>query len=613
MKKGLLMLIAVFSAWKSWGQCPSGQMEVVIQMQTDAWPYENYWQLVPSGNPCGTGVLFEGANFNVGCEAVAADDGPEGYPANAIVTEGPFCLDPGAYDIIFADSYGDGGLQFEVLVNGVSWAAFSGTNFGNTFTFNTTQSNLISGDSPCGALELFPDQEGLMMNNANATASIGEIAPNGLECGVPGSWCEGNVTQSLWVELMFQANQAYVISTCDTENGVDTQLALWKSSNCSDWSTFQLVSSNDDMAGGCAVGEFYASQMTISCLDTNYRYFIQVDGWDGATGNIFLNATSTNPNYALDALVLPVWCPVNKGDTPTGYIQPFIQDLGLDASFSWTSNTGFVSNEWAIQDLPSGIYTVEVNSNCWSGSATFEVTEPSWWNATPTITPPSCSNTPDGAITLEISGGTGPYNTVWSDADGVAIPGGDLMDQPAGTYTASITDDRGCVYVQNFQLQSNGELNVQLGAINDLCINDIYSLEAPFYDGAIYQWSNGNTSPNLEIIAEEWGVGDHTVSVTIMTADGCIGFDEMTFTVNNCIGVDEISKFKGVYPNPIQDVCTLWTGDATDWKLIDVQGRILAQFTLPKNQFVQLNMSDICMPGFYLLKSNNDEYKIVVE
>lgn len=613
MKKGLLMLIAVFSAWKSWGQCPSGQMEVVIQMQTDAWPYENYWQLVPSGNPCGTGVLFEGANFNVGCEAVAADDGPEGYPANAIVTEGPFCLDPGAYDIIFADSYGDGGLQFEVLVNGVSWAAFSGTNFGNTFTFNTTQSNLISGDSPCGALELFPDQEGLMMNNANATASIGEIAPNGLECGVPGSWCEGNVTQSLWVELMFQPNQAYVISTCDTENGVDTQLALWKSSNCSDWSTFQLVSSNDDMAGGCAVGEFYASQMTISCLDTNYRYFIQVDGWDGATGNIFLNATSTNPNYALDALVLPVWCPVNKGDTPTGYIQPFIQDLGLDASFSWTSNTGFVSNEWAIQDLPSGIYTVEVNSNCWSGSATFEVTEPSWWNATPTITPPSCSNTPDGAITLEISGGTGPYNTVWTDADGVAIPGGDLMDQPAGTYTANITDDRGCVYVQNFQLQSNGELNVQLGAINDLCINDIYSLEAPFYDGAIYQWSNGNTSPNLEIIAEEWGVGDHTVSVTIMTADGCIGFDEITFTVNNCIGVDEISKFKGVYPNPIQDVCTLWTGDATDWRLMDVQGRLMAQFIFPKNQFVQLNMSDICMPGFYLLKSNNDEFKIVVE
>lgn len=613
MKKGLLMLIAVFSAWKSWGQCPSGQMEVVIQMQTDAWPYENYWQLVPSGNPCGTGVLFEGANFNVGCEAVAADDGPEGYPANAIVTEGPFCLDPGAYDIIFADSYGDGGLQFEVLVNGVSWAAFSGTNFGNTFTFNTTQSNLISGDSPCGALELFPDQEGLMMNNANATASIGEIAPNGLECGVPGSWCEGNVTQSLWVELMFQANQAYVISTCDTENGVDTQLALWKSSNCSDWSTFQLVSSNDDMAGGCAVGEFYASQMTISCLDTNYRYFIQVDGWDGATGNIFLNATSTNPNYALDALVLPVWCPVNKGDTPTGYIQPFIQDLGLDASFSWTSNTGFVSNEWAIQDLPSGIYTVEVNSNCWSGSATFEVTEPSWWNATPTITPPSCSNTPDGAITLEISGGTGPYNTVWTDADGVAIPGGDLMDQPAGTYTASITDDRGCVYVQNFQLQSNGELNVQLGAINDLCINDIYSLEAPFYDGAIYQWSNGNTSPNLEIIAEEWGVGDHTVSVTIMTADGCIGFDEITFTVNNCIGVDEISEFKGVYPNPIQDVCTLWTGDATDWRLMDVQGTLMAQFIFPKNQFVQLNMSDICMPGFYLIKSNNDEFKIVVE
>lgn len=613
MKKGLLMLMTAFGAWTAWSQCPAGQVEVVIQMQTDAWPYENYWQLVPSGNLCGTGVLFEGANFNVGCEAVAADDGPEGYPANAIVTEGPFCLDPGAYDIIFADSYGDGGLQFEVVVDGVSWAAFSGTNFGNTFTFNTTQSNLIPGDSPCGALELFPDQEGLLMNNSNATASIGEIAPNGLECSTPGSWCEGNVTQSIWVELMFQPNQAYVISTCDATNGVDTQLALWKTSDCSDWSSFVLVSSNDDMAGGCDVGDPYASEMTVSCLDSNFRYFIQVDGWEGATGNIFINANSSTVEYQLSAMVIPVWCPLNKGEIPSGYIQPYIEGMGVDAQYTWSSNIGFVSDNWAIANLAPGVYTVEINTTCWSGSGTYEVTEPSWWNITPTITPPSCANTPDGAISLGITGGTAPYSTVWTDEGGVAIPGGELMGQPAGTYSANITDDRGCVYVQNFQLQSNGELNFQLGAINDLCINDVYSLEAPLYDGAIYQWSNGNTNPNLEIIAEEWGVGDHTVSVTIMTADGCIGFDEMTFTVNNCIGVDEISKFKGVYPNPIQDVCTLWTGDATDWRLMDVQGRVIAQYNLQKNQYVQLDLSDICTTGFYLLKSNNDEYKIVVE
>ncbi len=607
------MLMTAIGAWKAWSQCPAGQVEVVIQMQTDEWPYENYWQLVPSGNPCGTGVLFEGANFNVGCEAVAADDGPEGYPANAIVTEGPFCLDPGAYDIIFADSYGDGGLQFEVVVDGVSWAAFSGTNFGNTFTFNTTQSNLIPGDSPCGALELFPDQEGLLMNNSNATASIGEIAPNGLECSTPGSWCEGNVTQSIWVELMFQPNQAYRISTCDATNGVDTQMALWKTDDCSDWNSFVLVSSNDDMPGGCGNGEYYASELTVSCLDTNYRYFVQLDGWEGATGNIFINAFSTAVNYQLNALVIPVWCPLNKGETPTGYIQPYIEDMGVDAQYTWSSNIGFVSDAWSIDNLVPGVYTVEVNTACWSGSGTYEVTEPLWWNITPTITSPSCANTPDGAITLDIVGGTAPYSTVWTDANGVTLPGSGLIDQAAGTYTANITDDRGCVFVQNFQLQSNGELNVQLGAINDLCINDIYSLEAPFYDGAIYQWSNGNNSPNLEIIAEEWGVGDHTVSVTIVTADGCVGFDEMTFTVSSCIGVDEISKFTGVYPNPIQDVCTLWTGDATDWRLMDVQGRVIAQYYLQKNQYVQLDLSDICTTGFYLLKSNNYEYKIVVE
>jgi hypothetical protein len=69
----------------------------------------------------------------------------------------------------------------------------------------------------------------------------------------------------------------------------------------------------------------------------------------------------------------------------------------------------------------------------------------------------------------------------------------------------------------------------------------------------------------------------------------------------------------GVYPNPVQDVCTLWTGNANDWKLMDIQGRMIAQFNLPINQYVQLDLSDICSRGFYVLKSNENEFKIVVE
>jgi hypothetical protein len=613
MKNGMLMFCAMLGAMMMQGQCPAGQVEVVIHMQTDAWPYENYWQLVPSGNPCGTGVLFEGANLNVGCNAVAADAGPDGYPAESVVTEGPFCLDPGSYDIIFTDSYGDGGLLFEVVVDGASWAAFSGTNFGNTFTFNTTTSALIPGDSPCAALPLYPDQAGLSLNNAAASASIGEIAPNGLECSTPGSWCEGVSSNSLWAELHFEANAAYRISTCDAANGVDTQLALWKTLDCSDWNAFQLVSSNDDMPGGCGVGENYASEMVVSCLDTNYRYFIQVDGWNGATGNIFLNATSENIVNDLSALVIPVWCPVNKGDTPTGYIQPYINGLGIDANYSWTSNIGFASNEWAISNLPAGEYTVEVNNACFSGSATFVVTEPTWWGIAPTIVQPNCASTADGSIALEITGGTAPYQVIWTDVNGVAIPGVPLANQSAGTYVATITDDHGCVYVQNFQLQSSGDLNVNLATINDLCINDVYTLEAPIYDGAIYQWSNGATTPNLLIDAATLGVGSHTVSVTIVTAEGCVGFGETTFYISNCVGVDERVIPSGVYPNPTSGSIQMWTGHAGQWDLLDAQGRLIRHFVFSKSSWVELDMNEICPQGFYIFKSVDNEYKVVVE
>ncbi len=122
-------------------QCAATEGEVTIVVHTDAYGYEGYWELVPSGNACGVGTIFSGGNSAVGCGGAGAQNQtPGGYGNNLTVTEGPWCFILGTqYDIIFADDWGDGGFGFDVLVNGFQIESFDGLGLGGTYTFTVAE------------------------------------------------------------------------------------------------------------------------------------------------------------------------------------------------------------------------------------------------------------------------------------------------------------------------------------------------------------------------------------------------------------------------------------------------------------------------------------------
>lgn len=124
-------------------QCLVGESEVTIDVDTDGYGYENYWELVPSGNNCGVGTIFAGGNVAVGCGGGGAQNQfPGGYANNTIVSEGPWCLTDGAsYDIIFVDDWGDGGTKFTINIGGFPvyvWDSGSGDDPGSKYTFVVT-------------------------------------------------------------------------------------------------------------------------------------------------------------------------------------------------------------------------------------------------------------------------------------------------------------------------------------------------------------------------------------------------------------------------------------------------------------------------------------------
>ncbi|MFT7588319.1 MAG: hypothetical protein ACI959_000526, partial [Limisphaerales bacterium] len=118
-------------------QCSSGELEVFIDVQTDDFGYETYWQLVPSPNPCGTGTLFAGGNTAVGCNGAGLQNQtPGGYGNNITITEGPWCLLEGNdYVIDWVDDWGDGGTTFTVIIDGFPVYTFIGDDADERFTF----------------------------------------------------------------------------------------------------------------------------------------------------------------------------------------------------------------------------------------------------------------------------------------------------------------------------------------------------------------------------------------------------------------------------------------------------------------------------------------------
>ncbi|MEJ6776723.1 MAG: T9SS type A sorting domain-containing protein [Crocinitomicaceae bacterium] len=135
--KNLILILALTFCSQTFAQCPNGQAEVTIDVNTDDYGYEGYWELVPSGNNCGTGTIGWGGNSAVGCNGGGNQyitDG--GYGNNLTVNEGPWCFDLGTqYDLIFVDDWGDGGFSFDILVNDFQIESFSGIGNGGTYTF----------------------------------------------------------------------------------------------------------------------------------------------------------------------------------------------------------------------------------------------------------------------------------------------------------------------------------------------------------------------------------------------------------------------------------------------------------------------------------------------
>jgi gliding motility-associated-like protein len=155
--------------------------------------------------------------------------------------------------------------------------------------------------------------------------------------------------------------------------------------------------------------------------------------------------------FDVDADISTLLCP----DDETGSIDLSVNNDNPPYTFEWT--TGSMQED--LNNLGLGEYTVTITDNFTCDTIlTYEVTGPDPIEVDTLINMPTCNGGTDGSITLNVEGGTPPYQYSWEG--GPFSSDNTLNNLPVGVYNVIIQDDNGCeveldIPVNELELQLN--------------------------------------------------------------------------------------------------------------------------------------------------------------
>jgi len=196
-------------------------------------------------------------------------------------------------------------------------------------------------------------------------------------------------------------------------------------------------------------------------------------------------------------------------------------NAGASAFFNWNFGPGAT----IVSGSGAGPYTVTWNdpgnititlgvsdNHCFSPITTVNLNQPTPINVAISTQPVTCANGTNGAVNINVSGGTPPYSYNWSSGNGSNLP--------AGNYTVTITDSHNCTKVESFVVTEPDPLSAIPNQNNLLCFEDNSGTASVQVSGGTpqytYQWTNNVSTTNTAI-----NLAFGTYEVTITDSNGC--------------------------------------------------------------------------------------------
>ncbi|MDF2437818.1 MAG: hypothetical protein K0Q95_2194 [Bacteroidota bacterium] len=296
-----------------------------------------------------------------------------------------------------------------------------------------------------------------------------------------------------------------------------------------------------NVAGSQAFSNLAAGTYTLNVLDNS--------GCPGTTTITITQpasaaaVTSTSTNASCGAANGSATATASGGSTPYDYVW-----TGSSGTLQTTNN---ITGANILSGLTAGTYTVTVtdNNNC-TTSTTAVITNSS--GGTVSITSQTnvlCFGSSTGAATASVSGGSSPYDYVWTGASGtlqttnnVAGPNS-ITGLAAGTYTVTVTDNTGCTSTAPVTITqpASGVLVALTSATDASCGASNGSATATASSGSSpydYVWTGASgtlqTTNNIAGANTLTGLAAGTYTVTVTDNNNCA--TSTTATINNTGG-----------------------------------------------------------------------------
>jgi hypothetical protein len=302
---------------------------------------------------------------------------------------------------------------------------------------------------------------------------------------------------------------------------------------------------------GAAVIHPNASSCFINCLPAGTVCYIQIDGYNGQTGNAVLTIKPYLEETTVTAFVEGATCPGGFGAPPEGTIVPLITGWGTNYASIWTYEGNFFSNELYLPNAFPGDYVLTATNDCGTMlTEAFTIPGPDPFFFANTVQH-TCEGSADGAVEVAISGGTAPYTVQWQHPDGSLTGGSNITQSEGGMYFMFVTDAAECEIMQAVTVEANPLPTVDLG--DDLVVCPDFSTQLTGPEGASYLWSTGAESQTLLVAAAGLALGANVISLTATSDAGCSATDNIEIFVETCVGLSETETADFAFelaPNP---------------------------------------------------------------
>lgn len=333
------------------------------------------------------------------------------------------------------------------------------------------------------------------------------------------AWSNGNTTE----EILSAPAGGYGITVSDASGCIRIhQIHLFEPTELSSTGTISTPACPGESNGTASFAGAFQGTPPYSFVWSNGATTTQINGLPAGTYPLTL--TDANGCTILDSAVVveyiaPNWSATSENISCAGAADGTVtlNVTGGTPAISYLWSNGATTRD--ISGLQPGQYDVTI---LYAGGAcpeylSFQITEPPPLQTDFTaITPVSCAGFQNGSVDIAFSGGTPPYQYLWSGGQQTE----DLAGMGAGTYSVTVTDAHQCTLSTNVLIAEPLPIILTDTAVTHIACQgqQTGAIQTGFTGGTIpYQflWSNGAQTGSLT------GMSAGVYSVTLTDSRQC--------------------------------------------------------------------------------------------